>query len=382
MKKNINVLSVFGTRPEAIKMLPLAEELSSRNTVNHKICVTAQHREMLDQVLDFFNVVPDFDLDIMSVGQNLSDVTANVLNKIEEVFITFKPDVVLVHGDTTTSFATSLAAFYNNIPVAHIEAGLRTYDLQKPFPEEFNRQITSKIAKLHFSPTEQARKNLTKENIDENSIWVTGNTVVDALLKTVNKIKTEIEIKQEVIAELDNSLGFNWQIQQFVLITGHRRENFGNGIIEICDAIWELASLFPDIQWVYPVHPNPKVQEPVNRILGKVKNIHLIRPLPYQLFTYLLSKCYFVMTDSGGIQEEAPVLGKPVLIFRDSTERPEAVLAGAAKLLGSNKQIIIRETSALLTQPEVYSEMAKSRDIFGDGSSSRIITDVIVREIS
>ena len=375
------VLSVFGTRPEAIKMAPLSIELNRENGIQHTICVTGQHREMLDQVMAVFDLKPDIDLNVMKPGQTLNEITSAVLNGMQTTLEEIKPNLVLVHGDTTTSFATALAAFYAGIDVAHIEAGLRTYDLSQPFPEELNRQMTSKIASLHFAPTAPAAQNLIAEGIPRNKIWVTGNTVVDALKLTLEKIKTNAAFRADTGKALGLVLPFNWEARDYVLITGHRRENFGASFESICIALKELAGRFPDIEFVYPVHLNPSVQGPVNRILANIPNFHLLPPLPYHVFSLLLSNCHLVMTDSGGIQEEAPSFGKPVLVFRDKTERPEAVDSGAAILVGSNTHEIVERASSILSGGDEYFAMAMKRDVFGNGSASHQIKDVLFAEL-
>ena len=369
---------VFGTRPEAIKMAPLCKAfLKDKLNFETIICVTAQHREMLDQVLDIFKIKPDIDLDIMKRGQDLTDVTTAVLSKINETIKSINPDVILVHGDTTTTLASSISSFYNNTPIGHIEAGLRTNNISAPFPEEFNRQVTSKITKWHFAPTESSQKNLLSENIKSSNIFITGNTVIDALHWVLSSIENNQSLKNKLTNEIDDKLNFEWKVNKFVLITGHRRENFGSGFDEICEGIAFLAKKYPDLHFIYPVHLNPNVQEPVVRILGDLENIHLIPPLNYEPFVYLMKHSFIVLTDSGGIQEEAPSLGKPVLVMRDVTERPEAVEAGTVKLIGANKHNIIKNIEDLYNNQETYSKMSKAHNPYGDGKASSRIVKII-----
>ena len=375
-----NVLVVFGTRPEAIKMAPICHELK-KNTeyFNTTVCVTAQHREMLDQVLDLFDIVPDEDLDTMEHGQDLTDITSSILISMRVVFKKYKPDLVLVHGDTTTTLASSMAAFYADIPIAHIEAGLRTNNIYAPFPEEFNRQVVSKVARMHFAPTESSAENLLLEQCPKNNIFVTGNTVIDSLHWVINRFQKDSKRKDSIVKFLSKYINFDLDKNQYILITGHRRENFGKGFIDICEALSELALKFPDMQFVYPVHLNPNVQNPVNSILSKFENIHLIVPLDYEPFIYLLTKCFLVLTDSGGIQEEAPSIGKPVLVMRDVTERPEAVTAGTVKLVGANKINIIKEVSQIIENEASYLSMSQAHNPYGDGNASRRIINQIKR---
>jgi UDP-N-acetylglucosamine 2-epimerase (non-hydrolysing) len=369
---------VFGTRPEAIKLAPVIRALQkSKGDFQLQIWVTGQHRQMLDQVLEIFDITPDLDLDLMTFTQDLSDVHSSVLISIRNQFQLERPDLVLVHGDTTTSMAASQAAFFAGIPVGHIEAGLRTFNLHAPFPEEFNRQVIGKIADLHFAPTQQCKENLIREGVDPNSIWVTGNTVIDALNLTLNTINSDEALERQIDSYMMDLLGFNYRDSKYILITGHRRENFGQGIIDICNSIGELAKTYPDWHFVYPVHLNPNVQKPVNEIIGNVPNIHLIAPQDYVHFIALLANCQLVLTDSGGIQEEAPSLGKPVLVMRDTTERPEAVLAGTVKLVGTDKAMIIREVSHLIQDKDYYSTMATAHNPYGDGTSSEQIVAVL-----
>ena len=368
----MKVLIVFGTRPEAIKMAPVVRELEK--SLDVRVCVTAQHREMLDQVLDLFEIVPDHDLDIMKPGQDLFDVTSNVLQGMKRVLIEEKPDVVLVHGDTTTTMATSLAAFYMQIPVGHVEAGLRTHDIYSPFPEELNRQLTGRVTAYHFAPTDQARKNLLAEKVADERIIVTGNTVIDALLLVLEKART-LPFTKELLKQLPFLAGD--QNHRMVLVTGHRRENFGEGFEEICQALNDIAVRYTNVQVVYPVHLNPNVREPVNRILSDVSNVHLIEPLEYLPFIKLMDHAYLILTDSGGIQEEAPSLGKPVLVMRDTTERPEAVEAGTVKLVGANKENIVQATSSLLDDHEEYMMMARAYNPYGDGHACERICKIL-----
>lgn len=369
----MRVLTVFGTRPEAIKMAPLVQELNQSDMITSKVAVTAQHREMLDQVLDLFDIVPDFDLNIMKQGQDLFDVTSRVLLGMRDVFNDFKPDIVLVHGDTTTTLAVSLAAFYQKVKVGHVEAGLRTFDLQSPWPEEANRQLTDVLADFYFAPTEESADNLRREGRPEDKILVTGNTVIDALLTVVDKVRSD---KAHCDAMKSTVLEAGYEVQsdrKIILITGHRRENFGEGFNNMCRAMKALAEKYPDIDLVYPVHLNPNVRGPVNEILQGITNVYLIEPLQYEPFVYLMDQSDIILTDSGGIQEEAPSLGKPVLVMRDTTERPEAVKAGTVKLVGSNFDKIIEECSVLLDNQEVYAAMSKAHNPYGDGSSCQRI---------
>lgn len=369
------ILLVFGTRPEAIKMAPLIHKLKAEPEVfDVRVCVTAQHREMLDQVLRTFEIVPDVDLNIMKSGQDLFDVTIQVLQGMKGVFSAIKPDAVLVHGDTTTTLSTAMAAFYAGVPVGHVEAGLRTHNLYAPFPEEFNRQVASKVTRWHFAPTELSRNNLIAEHVDGEDISVTGNTVIDALHWVLNRIEADDARLASLRQILDRILPFDCMADRFVLITGHRRENFGDGFLQICKALRDLASKFVDTQFVYPVHLNPSVQKPVRSILGGLSNFHLIEPLDYEPFVYLLKHSHLVLTDSGGIQEEAPSLGKPVLVMRDVTERPEAVDAGTVELVGANSDRIVDGVSRLLTNKVHYLKMARAHNPYGDGKAcSRIV---------
>jgi UDP-N-acetylglucosamine 2-epimerase (non-hydrolysing) len=376
MKKKI--MLVFGTRPEAIKMASLVHALKAEpKQFELKVCVTSQHRQLLDQVLEVFNISPDVDLNLMKQNQNLSNLTSLILNKMQKIFIKYRPDAVLVHGDTTTTLATSIAAFYETIPVGHVEAGLRTYNLTAPFPEEFNRQITGKIAKWHFAPTTLSQKNLLSEGFDKSSIIITGNTVIDALYWILKQIKKDKNRQKNLENILNSYLSFNFKNKDFVLITAHRRENFGDSIFQICTAIKALAKKYIKIHFVYPVHPNPNVRKPVAKILRGFKNIHLIEPLEYEPFVYLLKYSYLVLTDSGGIQEEAPSLGKPVLVMRDTTERPEAINAGTVEMVGSNYQKIIDSVSRLLDDKKYYQKMSRAYNPYGDGLAASRIVDVL-----
>jgi len=373
MKK---ILIVFGTRPEAIKMSPLVKEFEkNRDSFDTRVCVTAQHREMLDQVLDIFEITPHYDLNIMKSGQDLYDITSNVLLGMRNILEEFKPDIVLVHGDTTTTSATSLASFYQKRAIGHVEAGLRTHNLYSPWPEEANRQITGVLANYHFAPTLTSKNNLIKENKNPKNIIVTGNTVIDALFLALNKIKSNQILEQKVIKQIKDN-GYTIQKdKKIILVTGHRRENFGQGFINICKALKELAQNNPDIDIVYPVHLNPNVQKPVNELLSDIKNIYLIEPLEYESFIYLMNKSYFIITDSGGVQEEAPSLGKPVLVMRNTTERPEAIEAGTVKLVGTDIEKITKEAQTLLDSPSAYKIMSLAHNPYGDGKASMRIVD-------
>lgn len=376
MKKRI--LTVFGTRPEAIKMIPLAMKLQQSGKVDSAVCVTAQHREMLDQVLDLFELTPDYDLNIMKKGQDLFDITSRVLMGMRDVIREFKPDVVLVHGDTTTTFAVSLAAFFEQVKIGHVEAGLRTWDLKSPWPEEANRQLTDVLADYYFAPTQESANNLFKENRNKEDVYITGNTVIDALLTVVNKIDNSEELQATLSSRL-NTLGYDLQREnKFILVTGHRRENFGEGFLNMFSAIKDIARANPSVDIVYPVHLNPNVRKPVNEILSNEPNVFLIEPLDYEPFVYLMSKSYLILTDSGGIQEEAPSLGKPVLVMRDTTERPEAVEAGTVKLVGTDYSLIVKETQELLDNSEYYERMSLAHNPYGDGTAcDKIIEELI-----
>lgn len=371
MKK---ILLVFGTRPEAIKMAPLVKALQ-KDTEHFEtcVCVTAQHRQMLDQVLEVFGITPEYDLNIMAPNQDLYDITAKVLLGLREVLKDFRPDTVLVHGDTTTSMAASLAAFYMQIPVGHVEAGLRTYNMLSPWPEEMNRQVTDRICTYYFAPTEQSRANLLQENIDAKKIFITGNTVIDALLMAVDIISTTAGVKEKMAKELQEK-GYTVGDREYILVTGHRRENFGDGFLHICKAIKELAALHPEMDIVYPVHLNPNVQKPVYELLSGLSNVYLISPLDYLPFIYAMQHSTLLLTDSGGVQEEAPSLGKPVLVMRDTTERPEAVEAGTVKLVGTDAEAIVSNVTALLLDKEMYKRMSETHNPYGDGQAcERII---------
>ena len=374
MKK---ILLVFGTRPEAIKMAPLVKEFQ-KDIINFetKVCVTAQHREMLDQVLDLFEIVPDYDLNLMKPEQNLYDITAKVLLGMKDVLLDFKPDLVLVHGDTSTSSITSLASFYQKIKIGHIEAGLRTHDIYSPFPEEANRQITGVLSTYHFAPTQGSEDNLIQENKSKESIIITGNTVIDALFLALNKIENNQILKNNIIKNINFQYKIN-DTKQFILVTGHRRENHGQGFINICEALKEIALKNPTIDIVYPVHLNPNVQKPVHDILLNIDNIYLIDPLQYEQFIYMMDKSYFIITDSGGVQEEAPSLGKPVLVMRDTTERPEALDAGTVKLVGTDKETIIKEAQKILDDESEYNKMSKAHNPYGNGKACEKIIEFI-----
>jgi UDP-N-acetylglucosamine 2-epimerase (non-hydrolysing) len=372
------VLIVFGTRPEAIKMAPLVKVLTAREKVfDTRVCVTAQHREMLDQVLDLFDIKPDYDLDVMEPGQDLFGVTTKILNGIKRVLTEFEPEIVLVHGDTATTFSTSLAAFYNQIPIGHVEAGLRTGNIYSPWPEEANRKLTGILTQYHFAPTETSKDNLIKENVLAENVYITGNTVIDALYLVLDKIEKNKELQMGLQNFIKQS-GFEAIDSRFILITGHRRENFGEGFLNICSALKSLASSNPEVNFVYPVHLNPNVRKPVNELLADTQNVFLIEPLHYEAFLLLMNKAYIVLTDSGGIQEEAPSLGKPVLVMRDTTERPEAVEAGTVKLVGAKEQSIVSSVQKLLDDKEEYTKMSKAHNPYGDGKASERIVDALV----
>ena len=364
----IKVYTVLGTRPEAIKMAPLIYELKSRPSIDCKVCVTAQHREMLDMVMNLFELKPDFDLNIMTERQTLAGITTKALTGLEEVFRQEKPDLVLVHGDTSTTFAGSLAAYYNQIKVGHVEAGLRTYDKYFPFPEEMNRRLTGAIADLHFSPTKNNRANLINEGINPDSIFVTGNTVIDAFKTT---IKRDFSFAGTPLEGIDMD-------KRFILMTAHRRENLGQPLENICKAVARLVRDFPDIEVIYPVHLNPAVRETANAILGNIPRVHLVEPLDVDVLHNAMAKAYLILTDSGGLQEEAPALGKPVLVLRGETERPEAAEAGTVKIAGTEEDIIYSLASQLLTDEEEYHKMSVAVNPYGDGNASRRITDAIL----
>ena len=370
----VKILAVFGTRPEAIKMAPVLRAIGKKMDV--KVCVTAQHRHMLDQALELFEITPDYDLDIMKSGQDLFDVTSKVLLRIKEVIQSENPDIILVHGDTSTSMAVSMAAFYLQIPIGHVEAGLRTYDINSPFPEEFNRQLTARVATFHFAPTEVARQNLLNERVPDRQIYVTGNTVIDALLSVIEKARST-SFSNSILKSLPFLKQQKDDLPHIILVTGHRRENFGKGFEEICQALHDIATDNPDIQVIYPVHLNPNVLEPVNRILSNLNNVYLIEPMEYLAFVKLMDLSYLVLTDSGGIQEEAPSLGKPVLVMRDTSERPEGIDAGTVKLVGSSKKEIVKKVNQLLTNNELYTKMSRAHNPYGDGNASNTICAIL-----
>jgi UDP-N-acetylglucosamine 2-epimerase (non-hydrolysing) len=374
MKK---VLCVFGTRPEAIKMAPLVKALELDNRFDAKVCVTAQHREMLDQVLELFDIKPDYDLDLMKHKQTLNDVTSKILLQMKAVLTEFKPDVVLVHGDTATTFATSLAAYYEQIAVGHVEAGLRTGNIYSPWPEEANRKLTGAITTYHFAPTQESAQNLLNENYLESAITVTGNTVIDALLLVRDKLQSDTNTKQL----MKDKFSFLDETKKLILVTGHRRENFGQGFENICQALANTAKKYPNVEILYPVHLNPAVQEPVNRLLTGIDNIRLIEPQQYLEFVYLMDRSNIILTDSGGIQEEAPSLGKPVLVMRDTTERPEAVAAGTVKLVGTTVDIICSELDSLLTDEAAYKAMSFAHNPYGDGNACERIANELAKQI-
>ncbi|MDK4793054.1 MULTISPECIES: non-hydrolyzing UDP-N-acetylglucosamine 2-epimerase [Acinetobacter] len=375
MKK---VLLVFGTRPEAIKMAPLVSQLQDNKFFfETKVCVTGQHRQMLDQVLELFDLKPDFDLNLMKPGQTLSDVTSGVLKGLEQVFEQWMPDIVLVHGDTATTFAASLAGYYHKIKIGHVEAGLRTGDLYSPWPEEANRKLTGVLADYHFAPTQSSYDNLIKENVDLDKIVVTGNTVIDALLQ----VKSKIERNNDLITQFSQKFNFLDKDKKLILVTGHRRENFGQGFLNICSALARLAEEYPNIQIVYPVHLNPNVQQPVNDLLSHIGNVFLIQPQDYLPFVYLMNQSYLILTDSGGIQEEAPSLGKPVLVMRDTTERPEAVKAGTVKLVGTDSSKIIENVIELIEDSNKYKSMAEAHNPYGDGKAAEKIINFLKAEL-
>lgn len=369
----IKVLSVFGTRPEAIKMAPLVNLLKQQSDIDSRVCVTGQHREMLDQVLQLFAIKPQYDLAIMKAGQDLYDVTTSILLNIKPVLRGFKPDVVLVHGDTSTTFAAALACYYEKIAVGHVEAGLRTGNIYSPWPEEANRKLTGALTRYHFAPTETSKQNLLNEQVNPAHIYVTGNTVIDALLQVVAKIDSNAALNQAFAEKFP----YGQNERKLILVTGHRRESFGAGFDNICAALKQLATDFPDCDIVYPVHLNPNVREPVYRLLSGAANVHLIEPQDYLPFVYLMSRATLVLTDSGGIQEEAPSLGKPVLVMRDTTERPEAVAAGTVKLVGTDKAKIVAEASRLLTDQAYYDSMSFAHNPYGDGKACQRIIDAI-----
>lgn len=362
MKK---VLTIFGTRPEAIKMAPLAIKLKQSKEFDSKICVTAQHREMLDQVLELFEIIPEYDLNIMKDGQSLNEVTSNILIQLKSVLESYAPDIILVHGDTATTFAASLAAYYKKIKIGHVEAGLRTGNIYSPWPEEGNRKLTAALADYHFAPTKYSKTNLIKEGVDEKAIQITGNTVIDALLIVKEKLKSN----KKIVSEMESNFSYLQKSKKLILVTGHRRESFGAGFKSICQALRTISISHSDCQIVYPVHLNPNVQGPVNAHLSDLENVYLIEPQQYLQFCYLMTRADIILTDSGGIQEEAPSLGKPVLVMRDTTERPEAVEAGTVKLVGTNEDLIVNEIKNLLLNKDQYEKMSKSHNPYGDGNA-------------
>jgi UDP-N-acetylglucosamine 2-epimerase (non-hydrolysing) len=375
MGKINKILVVFGTRPEAIKMASVIKEL--KKSFHVKVCVTAQHRQMLDQVLSLFEIKPDHDLNLMTQNQDLYGLSNNILREVKTVLQVEEPDLVLTHGDTTTTFMASLAAFYSQIPVGHVEAGLRTNEIYSPFPEEMNRQLASRLSKFHFCPTERSKDNLIKENIEEQYIYVTGNTVIDSMFSVLGKAR-DLDFEKEVLKEAPILKDQEEQKRgRLILVTGHRRESFGEGFKNICSSLKLLARRNPEISIIYPVHLNPNVKDPVNKELGKIRNIYLTKPLEYLPFLKLLDLCSFVLTDSGGIQEEAPSLGKPVLVMRENTERPEAVEAGTVKLVGTNVDEIVSSSESLLFNQEIYTMMSKSHNPYGDGNASSRISKII-----
>nr|WP_326521440.1 UDP-N-acetylglucosamine 2-epimerase (non-hydrolyzing) [Halomonas kalidii] len=369
----IKTLCVFGTRPEAIKMAPLALTLAGDARFDAQVCVTGQHREMLDQVLDLFELKPDHDLNIMKPGQDLTDVTTAILQGMKRVLVEVKPDIVLVHGDTSTTLSTTLAAYYQQIPVGHVEAGLRTGNIYSPWPEEANRKLTGALAELHFAPTDRSRQNLLEEGVPPTKVHVTGNTVIDALLDVVRKLEHSPVFQQQFAEQFD----FLDSTRKLILVTGHRRESFGGGFERICQALHDTAARHPETQIVYPVHLNPNVREPVNRLLSDIDNVHLIEPLDYLPFVYLMNRAHLILTDSGGVQEEAPSLGKPVLVMRDTTERPEAVDAGTVRLVGTDVERIVGELHTLLTDTAAYEAMSYAHNPYGDGKACQRILETL-----
>lgn len=371
----LNILVVFGTRPEAIKLAPLVKLLAQDGAFALKVCVTAQQREMLDQALALFEIVPEIDLDLMQNGQSLTDLNARMLAALQQVLMDVQPDLVVVHGDTTTAFTAALAAFYQKIPVAHIEAGLRTHNLYAPFPEEANRRLTAVLAQWHFAPTETAKQNLLNEGVSESRIWVTGNTVIDTLFQALQKIHEN----RPLVAQFAERYAFLDERKKLILVTGHRRENFGTGFAQICTALRTLAQRHPDVQIVYPVHLNPNVQAVVYAQLGDLPNLFLLAPQDYLPFIYLMDRADIILTDSGGIQEEAPALGKPVLVMREISERPEAIVAGTVKLVGTDSERIIAEVETLLNDQNAYQAMARAKNPYGDGNACARIVDILKR---
>ncbi len=378
------ILLVFGTRPEAIKMAPLVKQLKSDpSAFETRVCVTAQHREILDQILSIFDIVPDYDLNVMTKDQDLYDVTTLVLQGLKKIFKNYKPDIVLVHGDTTTTFTASLAAFYQQIDVGHVEAGLRTNNIYAPYPEEINRQCATRIAKYHFAPTILNKENLIAENIREENIIVTGNTVIDTLMMVVDQIKSDMALENRIRRYIED---FGYPAEnldngrKLILVTGHRRENFGTGFLNICEAIKEIAALHPELDIVYPVHLNPNVRRPVNQILSNIPNVYRIEPLDYESFVYLMSRSYIILTDSGGIQEEAPSIGKPTLVMREETERPEAVEAGTIILVGTDKAKILKHIEILITDKKKYRKMSNCYSPYGDGNAAKRIAAFLKKD--
>ncbi len=371
-------ICVFGTRPEAIKMAPLIQQLRKNECIQSKICVTGQHKQMLESVLELFEIVPDFNFEVMTPNQNLSTLTAKILTGLAEVYTTWMPDFILVHGDTTTTLAASLSAYYHKIPVFHVEAGLRTGNIYSPWPEEINRKLTASLASIHFAPTPLSRMNLLEEGVNPEGIFVTGNTVIDALFHISNRIDSNQMIRNELEKQFD----FLDSERKVILVTGHRRENFGEGFSRICESLAQIAGLYPDVDIVYPVHLNPNVQIPVHQLLAGFKNIHLISPIDYVSFIYLMRKSYFILTDSGGVQEEAPSLGKPVLVMRNNTERPEAVNAGTIELVGTDAKKIVAHASRLLTNHNHYRKMSLAQNPYGDGKASERIVEIILQRYS
>ncbi|WP_269321274.1 non-hydrolyzing UDP-N-acetylglucosamine 2-epimerase [Halomonas sp. BC04] len=369
----MKTLCVFGTRPEAIKMAPLALSLAADERFDAQVCVTGQHREMLDQVLELFELKPDHDLSIMKPGQDLTDVTTAILQGMKKVLAEVKPDIVLVHGDTSTTLSTTLAAYYQQIPVGHVEAGLRTGNIYSPWPEEANRKLTGALAELHFAPTDRSRQNLLEEGVAPTKVHVTGNTVIDALLDVVRKLEDNQVFQQQFAKQFD----FLDPSRKLILVTGHRRESFGGGFERICQALHDTAARHPETQIVYPMHLNPNVREPVNRLLSDIDNVHLIEPLDYLPFVYLMNRAHLILTDSGGVQEEAPSLGKPVLVMRDTTERPEAVEAGTVRLVGTDVERIVAELHTLLTDTAAYEGMSYAHNPYGDGKACQRIIETL-----
>lgn len=377
----LKIISIFGTRPEAIKMAPVIEKLREQPELfTSRVCVTAQHRQMLDQVLDLFDIAPDYDLNIMKAGQDLFDITCNVLQGVKQVLEKEQPDLVLVHGDTSTTMATALAAYYCKVRVGHVEAGLRSHDKLSPFPEEINRTLTGSLADIHFAPTAMARQNLLDERIQDEAIFISGNTVIDALLSIVGRLENSPALRMQ----LDQQFGFLDPMKRMILVTGHRRENFGVGFENICQALVDIAGAYPDTEILYPVHLNPNVQEPVQRIMGGsgLKNVHLIEPVDYLPFVYLMNRSHLIITDSGGVQEEAPSLGKPVLVMRETTERPEAVAAGTVRLVGTGRESIVSAVRTLLDDQDAYRQMTLAHNPYGDGRASERIAEIIGRIVS